>query len=209
MLEDISPKLRKFKILRTFCPTRRREGFWTTLFQPSKGWCPVQRYRDRECLRWWCWRSRNKWRADFLMIQSIRWMPFTLCKRMEFGVGCKLKGGFACSKGFLSFILDYWDSLNMSLIASIPLGSIFSALVSQAVAGQVRLKCTRPYGWLWMGLHPSYRKVDWESVLSNSDLLPVWWFCPQSLPPWTSTVFSTGSLACFPSTMLRQTLVDI
>ena len=80
------------------------------------------------------------------MIQSIRWMPSTLCKRMEFGVGCKLKGGFVCSKGFLSFTLDYWDSLNMILIASIPLGSIFSALVSQAVAGQVRLKCTRPYG---------------------------------------------------------------
>ena len=195
--------------MRKFRPTRRREGCWTTLFQPSKGWCPVQRYRDRECLRWWCWRSRNKGRADFLMIQSIRWMPFTLCKRMEFGVGCKLKGGFACSKGFLSFILDYWDSLNMILIASILLGSIFSTLVSQAVAGQVRLKCTRPYGWLWMGLHPSYRKVDWESVLSNYDLLPVWWFCPQSLPPWTSTVFSTGSLACFPSTMLRQTIVDI
>ena len=62
------------------------------------------------------------------MIQCIRWMPFTLCKRMEFGVGCKLKGGFACSKGFLSFTLDYWDSLNMFLIASIPLGSIFAAL---------------------------------------------------------------------------------
>ena len=94
--------------MRKFRPTRRREGSWKTLFQPSKGWCPVQRYRDRERLRWWCWRSRNKGRTDFLMIQSIRWMPSTLCKRMEFGVGCKLKGGFACSKGFLSFTLDNW-----------------------------------------------------------------------------------------------------